>query len=286
MPWPITRSGPSTPMASSHSIGVLPWRRTISWNSTTAWQACVCIGMPRFLASCSASLKKPSRQVSICDGQTIAENRPLGCCRARSMVCIAAVEGLLAGLLVPGIVDGVAVLGEPVALAHHRRHDGADARGGEIVEPAGAADREVGDGGDAALQQLRQRHRGRGAGILGVEAEHRQKFVERTLAQFVAADLLGQALVGRLGEGVAVHIDEAGDGHEARAVDHAVGGSGVARADMQDFAAGEHQVGVARDRRAAARTRPRRRRGRGGGRGWFLRSSFLPFAGKTGMIGS
>ena len=30
MPWPITRSGPSTPISSSHSIGVLPCRRTIS----------------------------------------------------------------------------------------------------------------------------------------------------------------------------------------------------------------------------------------------------------------
>jgi len=46
------------------------------------------IGRPRFFASWCASLKKPSRQVSICAGPTIPPSRPLGCFTAASMVFI------------------------------------------------------------------------------------------------------------------------------------------------------------------------------------------------------
>ena len=155
----------------------------------------------------------------------------------------------------------------------------------EVVEPARAADRQIGDGGDAALQQLRQGHRGRGPGVLCIEPEHRQIFVERTLAELVAADLLGQALVGRFGEGMAVHVDEAGNGHETRARNHAVRRAGIARSDMQDFVAREHQVGVgeidvplfglvpANSEVEALNTRG------------SCTHLDLPFTGKTGMIG-
>ena len=43
---------------------------------------------------------------------------------------------------------------------------------------------------------------------------------------------------------MAVHVDEAGDRHEALAVDRRVGGAGVARPDMHDLVAREHEVGV------------------------------------------
>jgi hypothetical protein len=152
------------------------------------------------------------------------------------------IEGLLARLLVPGVFNGVAVLGVPVALAHHRADNGADAGLGEIVDPALAAHRQIGNGGDAALQELGHRHLGRGAGILGVEAEHRQVFVERALPQLVAAILLRQALVGGFGEGMAVHVDEARDRHEPLAVDRGVGRAGVTRPDMDHLVALEHEI--------------------------------------------
>ena len=41
--------------------------------------------------------------------------------------CHRGLESLLAGLLIPGILNGVAVLGVPDALPHHRTDDGADA---------------------------------------------------------------------------------------------------------------------------------------------------------------
>ncbi len=107
-----------------------------------------------------------------------------------------------------------------------------------------ARHREIGDGGDAALQQLRQRDLRRGAGILGIEAEHREVFVERALPQLVAAILLGQALVGGLGERMAVDVDQARDRHEPPAVDRGVDRAGEARPDMGDLVALEHQVGV------------------------------------------
>ena len=85
---------------------------------------------------------------------------------------------------------------------------------------------------------------------------------------------------------MAVHVDEARDRHEALAVDRAVGGAGVARADMHDLVALEHQVGaveidvpllglVPGDDVVEVAT-------------WvvFALIGFLPFAGKTGMIGS
>ena len=153
-------------------------------------------------------------------------------------------EGLLAGLLVPGILNGMAVLRVPDALAHHRADDGADAGRGEVVRPAGARHRKIGDGRHAALQQLRDRDLGGGACIFGIEAEHRQIFVERALAELVAAILLGEALVGGLGEGMAVDVDEAGDGHHPLALDDRVDRARVARSDMGDLVALEHEIGI------------------------------------------
>ena len=69
-----------------------------------------------------------------------------------------------------------------------------------------------------------------------------QVFVERALAQLVRAILLGQALVGRLREGMGVHVDEARDRHEALAVDRGVDRAGIARPDMDDLVALEHEV--------------------------------------------
>ena len=43
--------------------------------------------LPRLL---QRLLEEALRQVSICDGQTMADSRPLGCGSAASMVCIAA----------------------------------------------------------------------------------------------------------------------------------------------------------------------------------------------------
>ena len=153
-------------------------------------------------------------------------------------------EGFLASLLVPGVFDGVAVLGVPDALAHHRADNSADTGRGEVVDPAVACHRQVGDGRDAALQQFGHRDLRRGTGILGIEAEDGEVFVERTLAELVAAILLGEALVGRLREGVTVHIHQTGDRDHPFAVDGRVDRARVARPDMGDLVAFEHEIGV------------------------------------------
>ena len=105
-------------------------------------------------------------------------------------------EGFLASLLVPGVFDGVAVLGVPDALAHHRADNSADTGRGEVVDPAVACHRQVGDGRDAALQQFGHRDLRRGTGILGIEAEDGEVFVERTLAELVAYSSVRPLLAG------------------------------------------------------------------------------------------
>ena len=44
MACPRITSGPRKPMSASHSIGVRPLRRTISWNSLTDWLTWIWIG--------------------------------------------------------------------------------------------------------------------------------------------------------------------------------------------------------------------------------------------------
>jgi hypothetical protein len=70
------------------------------------------------------------------------------------------------------------------------------------VDPARPRHRQVGDRGDATLQQLGDRDLGGGAGVLGREAIDREVFVERALAQLVGTVFLREALVGGLGKGM------------------------------------------------------------------------------------
>ena len=77
----------STPISSSHSIGVMPWRPVISLNSTIDWAAWICIVMPRRSASALLAWMSAGVQVSICDGPIMPDIRPDGC---RSAVSISA----------------------------------------------------------------------------------------------------------------------------------------------------------------------------------------------------
>ena len=40
MAWPRMVLGPSTPSSCIQAMGVLPWRPSISLNSTTDWEVC------------------------------------------------------------------------------------------------------------------------------------------------------------------------------------------------------------------------------------------------------
>ena len=77
MPCPMMLPGPSTPSEASHSTGVMPWRRVISWNSTTLWAAWIWKGRLRRLASAWLALISSGVQVSICEGETMPDRRPL-----------------------------------------------------------------------------------------------------------------------------------------------------------------------------------------------------------------
>jgi hypothetical protein len=89
MPWPMIERGESTPRLASHSTGVMPWRRVISWNSTTDCAAWIWNGSFRRFASAKLSLISSGEQVSICDGATMPDRRFEGCFAAASSTAIA-----------------------------------------------------------------------------------------------------------------------------------------------------------------------------------------------------
>ena len=89
MPWPMIRLSSSTPSEFSHSIGVMPWRRVISWNSTTLCAAWSVIFRPRFFASAAEAWISSGVQVSIWLGETMPERRPEGWATALSITPIA-----------------------------------------------------------------------------------------------------------------------------------------------------------------------------------------------------
>ena len=55
-------------MSAAYSIGVLPWRRTISWNSSLDWEMWVVSGRALSCAWAAASRSVASVQVSIWPG--------------------------------------------------------------------------------------------------------------------------------------------------------------------------------------------------------------------------
>ncbi len=60
-------------MSRSHSIGDLPYRRTISWNSLTDCDTCKVTGTPGRAPAARTRRNRSSLQVSTCEG----ESRPL-----------------------------------------------------------------------------------------------------------------------------------------------------------------------------------------------------------------
>ena len=94
MPCPTMERGESTPSEPSHSTGVIPCRRVISWNSTTLWAAWIWNGRSRRSASAKLSRISSGVQVSICEGETMPERRPDGCAAARSSTSMAAAIAL------------------------------------------------------------------------------------------------------------------------------------------------------------------------------------------------
>jgi len=79
---------------------------------------------------------------------------------------------------------------------------------------------------------------------------------------------------------MAVHVDEAWDRHEALAVDRGVGRAGIARSDMDDLVAFEHEVTAVEIDVAAFRLVPRHQVVETGDPGrfssWTLLSVFWP----------
>ena len=153
-----------------------------------------------------------------------------------------ALHGLLAGGLVPLILHRMAVLRGPGGGTVHRAQHRAHAGRGHIVGPALTRAGQVGDGGDAAFQQLAHRHHTGGAGRIRVEPEHRHEFIQRGLAEARAAQLLQQALVAGLRGRVGMDVDEAWHQHQAAPVDLPVGGAGIALADEAELVALEGDV--------------------------------------------
>src|SRR5579883_1286076 len=147
--------------------------------------------------------------------------------------------------LVPFVVDGMAVTGEPAGGAEHRRRIGADAAFAERVEPALMLDRKVAERGDAARHQLRQGHLVGGAFARGVALEEEEVLVKRAHIELGAADFVGEALQHRLGRGMGVDVDEAGHDEKTAPVDLARGGVAARRADMRDAVAGEFDIDAA-----------------------------------------
>ena len=84
MPWPMMARSSSSPCSCSQPIGVKPWRRVISWNSTTDCAAWICQEMPRRFASARLSARSWGVQVSIWLGTAMPKRRPDWCCSARS----------------------------------------------------------------------------------------------------------------------------------------------------------------------------------------------------------
>ena len=79
MAWPRRVPGPDRPIWCAHWMGVMPCRRTISWNSPAACAQCTVKGSPRSRAAATLSRSRSSVQVSICAGEIMPDSRPLGC---------------------------------------------------------------------------------------------------------------------------------------------------------------------------------------------------------------
>ena len=164
-------SGPSSLSRCIHCTGVTPCRRTISWNSGMCCEQCTVILMPRSRAAAMLSRISSGVQVSTCIGASMALSRPDGWLSAASTAASAVAKSRRPFSSVPDIVEAMAGRHEPAGIAIHRRSDGADAGVGQGVEPAVPGDREIGDRGAAALQQLGDGVLGRG--LVGLELGRR-----------------------------------------------------------------------------------------------------------------
>src|SRR5437867_2040455 len=76
MAWPRMVFSPSTPRSSSQAIGDIPWRWSISLNSTTDCEACTVYGRPASSARSLASRSSSGVHVSTCIGENAQRTRP------------------------------------------------------------------------------------------------------------------------------------------------------------------------------------------------------------------
>ena len=74
--WPRMVLGPSTPSSRIQAMGVLPWRATISLNSTTDCAVCTWYGTRASSAKRFASFSSAGVQVSIWAGAKKQRTRP------------------------------------------------------------------------------------------------------------------------------------------------------------------------------------------------------------------
>ena len=166
------------------------------------------------------------------------------------------VEGLASRLHVPLVFELVAVAREPPRIAEHRRGDGADARLGQRVDPAVEGRRDIDHGGDAAHQQLGERHAHGGDRAFPIIVEDRQELIKRAVPEAGAARLVGDALAQRLATRMGMNIDEARKKEPLRAVDLHIARLGTIFAEERDLPVANHQIDVAAVNVPAAGPRP------------------------------
>ncbi len=157
---------------------------------------------------------------------------------------------------VPLVIEAMAGRHDPPGVAIHRRCHRADAGAGQHVEPAVPCHGKIGHGGAAALQQLGDRILGRGlvglelcgraARLLGQARRHEHRLlvedaghVERRIAQ-----LLDQPAAEALGLQMRVDVHHSRHDAQPASIDPTVGRPGIARIDVDQPVAVEHDIDV------------------------------------------
>ena len=248
MACPRITSGPRKPMSASHSIGVRPLRRTISWNSLTDWLTWIWIGTLRSLAAARVSRSSASVQVSTWTGLRNPLTRPSPAPSYCSMNWIGALQARPARPPRPTRrrtwrPSGVYQRPGAVARPHVEAEAGLDGPLDGVLRQRP----DLQDGGGAAVQQLG--HRVVDAGPRGVlvlgRAAHRQELEQARVVELAPP----RSSMNDLSSGEPARwawvLIRPGVTSIRAGVDRLVGGAVVRGADVDDLLPLDHDHAIA-----------------------------------------